>query len=266
MQTFDAVLKRLLQHLAERTLQRITGTSIARWLPVELPKVQNLRVDLLGESVDGGLVQLELQSTNDSTMPLRMMEYAVAIARVHGRLPKQVVLYVGRDPLRMPGELKWAGGFIRYDVIDIREVDAEPLLASVDPGDNVIAILGKLGDYREALRVILRKLSGLRHDEAGSYLQALLILAGLRGLEKVVREEAENMPLVIDISQNEVLGPAFTEGGAEVLSGMLEKRFGPLPPWAKEELSKSSFSQVQQLSLRFDESKTLEDVFGHGAH
>jgi hypothetical protein len=63
MESFDAILKRLIQQFGERTLERLTGTRIARWIPTELPKVQNLRVDLLGGTERGGLAQIEVQST-----------------------------------------------------------------------------------------------------------------------------------------------------------------------------------------------------------
>ncbi|MGH9342196.1 MAG: hypothetical protein ACRD19_00310 [Terriglobia bacterium] len=46
MQEYDVVLKALLQ----KSLERLTGNPIVRWLPTDLPKVQNLRIDLLGET------------------------------------------------------------------------------------------------------------------------------------------------------------------------------------------------------------------------
>ena len=70
MQHYDVVLKVLLQ----RSLQRLTGTTITRWLSTELPTVQNLRIDLLGETSDRELTQIEAQSTNDSGIPFRMLE------------------------------------------------------------------------------------------------------------------------------------------------------------------------------------------------
>ena len=55
MHEYDTVLKRLL----EKSHQRLTGERVVRWLSTELPIVQNLRVDLLGETADGELIQLE---------------------------------------------------------------------------------------------------------------------------------------------------------------------------------------------------------------
>ncbi len=52
MQEYDIALKVLLQSPAKRTIGDATGKTIAGWLDVELPKVQNLRLDLLGETVE----------------------------------------------------------------------------------------------------------------------------------------------------------------------------------------------------------------------
>lgn len=47
-------------------MRELTGTVIAEWLDVELPKiqkVQSLRLDLLGRSAEGELIHIELQSS-----------------------------------------------------------------------------------------------------------------------------------------------------------------------------------------------------------
>jgi hypothetical protein len=53
MQQYDTVLKALLQASAYFALEQISGSKVIRWLPIELPKVQNLRMDLLGETASG---------------------------------------------------------------------------------------------------------------------------------------------------------------------------------------------------------------------
>ena len=98
---YDVALKLLLQKPASRAISELTGTVPAKWLNVELPKVQNRRLDLLGETADRELLHLELQSTNDQEMPLRMAEYCLAVFRQYQRFPRQVLLYVGEAPLTM---------------------------------------------------------------------------------------------------------------------------------------------------------------------
>src|SRR5580658_2361786 len=71
MQGYDAAVKSLLRSSPALTIRELAGTAVAHWLDAELPKVQNLRLDLLGETVDGGLVHVELQSNNVPAIPLR---------------------------------------------------------------------------------------------------------------------------------------------------------------------------------------------------
>jgi predicted transposase YdaD len=107
MHEYDTVLKALLQSPQNTILERITGARIDHWLNVEFPEVQQTRVDLLGETADRErVIGLELQSTNDGMLPLRMAEYALRIYRLHQRFPEQFVLYVGNPEMRMPSELR----------------------------------------------------------------------------------------------------------------------------------------------------------------
>jgi len=117
---YDIALKVLLQRSADLTMQEIAGVAIAKWLNVEFPEVQSTRVDLLGETAAGGLVHIELQSNNDAIMALRMAEYCLRVYRVFGKFPRQVLLYVGEDPMRMQAELTSPDFSFRYRMIDIR--------------------------------------------------------------------------------------------------------------------------------------------------
>ena len=50
MQEYDVALKLLLRGSASLTMRELTGTAVEKWIDVEMPKVQNTRVDLLGET------------------------------------------------------------------------------------------------------------------------------------------------------------------------------------------------------------------------
>src|SRR5580658_6924224 len=106
MQKYDVTLKLLLQGEAKLTMLELAGGTVEKWLNIELPKVQNPRADLLGETADGSLIHVELQSGNDKSMPLRMAEYCLGVYRLFEKFPRQVLLYVGQAPLRMDGELR----------------------------------------------------------------------------------------------------------------------------------------------------------------
>jgi hypothetical protein len=175
-QQYDATLKLLLRQSATVAIRELTGTSIERWLNIELPKVQNLRVDLLGESSDGNLIHIELQSENDDLMPLRMAEYCLGIYRVYRRFPRQLCVYVGNRRLRMPRQLRGADVRFRFGVVDIRRIDCRKLLSSRELSDNVIAILSRLRNHREAVRRIIEVVSGLPEIQRQDVKRQLLVL------------------------------------------------------------------------------------------
>src|SRR5262249_62387 len=120
MQEYDVTLKLLLRGSAGLTMRELARVPVVRWMDVELPKIQNLRVDVIGETADGSLLHVELQSSNDATMALRMAEYSLNIFRLFDRFPRQVLLYVGEPPLRMETELRGPDVLFRYAAVDIR--------------------------------------------------------------------------------------------------------------------------------------------------
>jgi hypothetical protein len=191
VQEYDVALKLLLQGSASLTMRELTGTTVAKWLDVELPKVQNLRLDLLGETVDGRLVHLELQSSNDPAMPFRMVEYCLGVHRLLGQFPRQILLYVGEAPMHMENQLHGPGLAFEYRLIDIRTLNGDLLLESGDVGDNIIAILTRLRDHKEAVHKIVERIAGLATAERETALAQLMILAGLRHLSNAVEQERQ---------------------------------------------------------------------------
>jgi hypothetical protein len=79
---FDGALKDVLQHDQPTLLTQLTGgVPVREFLNVELPKVQDRRVDLLLSLADNTLLHIEIQSSNDARMPYRMLEYWSIIQR-----------------------------------------------------------------------------------------------------------------------------------------------------------------------------------------
>jgi hypothetical protein len=275
MQEYDVALKQLLKGSAPLTLRVLTGTTIARWLDMELPKgqkVQNLRLDLLGQTAEGGLIHLELQSSNDAAMPFRMLEYCLGVQRMCGQFPRQILLYVGEAPMRMQSELRGPDLSFQYNLIDIRTLDGDGLLESEAVGDNLIAILAQLRDDKEAVHRILERIARLAMTERETALAQLMILAGLRHLAGAVEEETRKMPIDLDIRDHEVIGPWIIEaeqkgieqglraGELTVLRRQIEKRFGALPSWAREKLASMPPSELEDLSERVLDAASLDDL------
>jgi hypothetical protein len=159
----------------------------------------------------------------------------------------------------------WRARFsFSYELVDIRDRDGERLLNSQHVGDNVIAILARLGDQRTAIHKIIGNIAGLEESERETALKQLMILSGLRGLEEVVEEEIRKMPILNDIMDHKVLGREYKRGAKEealtISRRLIEKRFGAIPAWAEERLNSFPTADLETLSVRVQDAKSLEDL------
>jgi uncharacterized protein DUF4351 len=267
MHEYDTALKALLAGSANSILEQIAGVRVARWLNVELPQVEQPRVDLLGESADEmhELLHVELQSSNDPQIALRMAEYSLRVYRRFQQFPRQIVLYVGEAEMRMPTELAGPQHLCRYALVDIRTLDAQRLLNSPLPADNVIAILTRLGDQKAAIRQILSRIATLESGARDLVFAQLLVLSGLRKLERSIRTEVDLMPITHDILDHEVIGPAIKQGMRQgeltIIRRQIEKRFGTLPDGVEERLTQLSLAELDDLSLRVLDAASLDELF-----
>jgi predicted transposase YdaD len=278
---YDTVLKALLQSPQNTIFEKITNAKIDHWLNVEFPEVQQTRVDMLGVAQNRRLIGLELQSTNDMNLPLRMAEYALRTYRLYGEFPDQYVLYVGEAEMRMPSELAGPRFACRYQILDIRSIDEESLLNSPFAGDNILAILTNNRDRRQTIQRILQRIATLDTERLGDAFQKLTILAGLRKLGDTIKAEVKHMPILDDIMDHDLLGPAIRQGmqkgleqGLEqgvqrgvqrgeltILRRQLAKRFGALPATIDERLATLSTAELEDLSVRLFDIKSIDELF-----
>jgi predicted transposase YdaD len=264
MQQYDVALKLLLQASTD-LVRQLTSVSVARWLNVEMPQVLSSRVDLLGATAGEALVHIELQSTNDPDMALRMAEYSLRIYRQFKKFPQQIVLYVGEPKLRMDSSLIGPESQFHYTIIDARELDGAVLLASDRVEDNFMAILTRLDDPPGAIRQILARIASMEKHARPDAFEKFLILSGIRRLAHTVTEEAYKMPILNDIMNHEVIGPLIRQGRQEgrqdVLHRQLEKRFGHLPAWVETRLKSLSGADLDDLAVRILDAHRLEELF-----
>jgi predicted transposase YdaD len=275
MHEYDTVLKSLLQSPQNTIFEKIIGSRIDHWLNVEFPEVQQTRVDMLGVTVvnERDLAGIELQSTSDAKLPLRMAEYALRTYRLYEVFPRQYVLYVGNEPLRMPTEIVGPDFFCRFKIIDIRTLDEESLLNSPFDTDNILAILTHHRDRRETIRRILARIATLETGRRDDSFKKLMILAGLRKLGDSIRAEVKYMPILDDIMDHDVLGPVFREGEQKgiregeqkgelkALRRIITQRFGQIPAAIDQRLSKLSTAELDELTARLLNAKNIEELF-----
>ena len=76
----------------------------------------------------------------------------------------------------------------------------------------------------------------------------------------MVEEEVKKVPILNDISEHEVLGRARQEEGLTIVRRLIEKRFGSVPKWAQQRLAKLSAKELEELSVRVHDAKSIESL------
>ena len=112
---------------------------------------------------------------------------------------------------------------------------------------------------------------------------------GIAGFKLIDEEEAKKMPLHIDISENKVLWRAYQrtlqkgleeglqqgleqgfqqglqqgvhEGQVGLLRRQIERRFGPLPAWAEQDLQAAPREVLEKIGIRLLEAESIEQLF-----
>ena len=234
----------------------------------------NNRSDLVARTEDGSLRQVEFQTYNEAGFGVRMLEYCAYLVRTYGEHVVQTVLYLGRDPMRLETEFQSPTTTHRIDIVNLRELDAEPLMASEDWVDNALAILAK-GDKTKAIEVAVAGMRKMRPEDQSWATGTLMILSGILKLEEAVKDSLKESD-VINVMENKVLGPlilkelekgrneGMQQGMQQGLQGMLSElltdKFGPLPAWATSRLQSASNEELHAWAKRVLHSASLEDT------
>jgi hypothetical protein len=234
------------------------------FINVELPSVRLRKPDLIGRLPGGALLHLELQGDNETNMEWREIEYYVMISRLLGKPPIQVVLYFGNEPMTMRNFIVTESLQYRYILRDIRSIKAEYLLSSDSLSDNVLAVLCGDGAEPEIIRDLAARMRQLPDKERRDWLEKPMVLSGIRGVENLVRKEAENMGISLDIRQNKFYQEAYAAGAEDSLESTLKlllgHRFGSLPEWVFERVESMDRTKLEEAILRVSDAKTLEEA------
>ena len=167
---------------------------------------------------------------------------------------------MGKAPLRMPESIAGVSVSFRCRIVDIRELDGDALLLSPNPEDSLIAVLMRLRDERAAVRKILRRIGENEPARRDVAVRELIILAGLRSLGAIIEEETQKMPILDDIMDHDLLGPAIRRGQRSVVVRLIEKRFGSVPAWARQRLEAMSGHEVEEIAVRLLDARSLEEL------
>ncbi len=178
----------------------LTITNI-EFVDKELKRVEKREADIVAKCQMGGVEQilhLEIQNSNDKTMPRRMLRYYNDIKMEFEHLEvSQYIIYIGKAKLSMSDGVVDTKLNYSYIIIDMHTIDCKELIALDTPDALVLSILcdfkGK--DELEILLHITKRLSELTVDDEhklGKYMLMLETLSDNRNL-KAKLKEAEQM-------------------------------------------------------------------------
>ena len=259
----DLISKQLLQRLLVGFGNRLFKLDIteAELLNNEQPRIEAKRADLVAKVKDADgksyILHVEIQNDNQAHMPLRMLRYYSDIALQY---PKdnvvQYLLYIGKAPLTMTNQVSGYNWTYRHEVLDMRSQDSEYFLSSNNPDAIVLAILcDPQGQEPNALvaRIIkeLRCLHGDKLDKLRDSLKMLDILAGNRGLQNLVKENAEMYIDTEKLGIYQLVKEKGEEKGRseyqqEIILQLLEK----LAPEQVADLSGVSLDRVRDIAAK----------------
>ncbi|KJR41528.1 Transposase (putative), YhgA-like protein [Candidatus Magnetoovum chiemensis] len=195
------------------------GHKSVKFIDTELPQTKTRRPDLVIMTEDGEIFHIELQSTNDIEIILRMLEYFLMIWAIYGKFPTQILLYVGDKPLTMKDSLMVESKLLKdhsltfkYKMIDIRDIDCSTLLKSDKIEDIVLSILCRSVNMDATVNSIVGKLSQLPFKQRNDYITKLLYLADLRKVYDKVKKEVTNMPVTMDLQESGIYRDGLIEG------------------------------------------------------
>jgi len=230
LKRFDLVLKEIFSKAIGKLISISTGEKIREKLEditQEVKFLKSLRPDMLFKAGDK-IFHIEIQAQQDKTLPKRMLLYSVVIEEKFGKEPVQIVLFVGKGnppPSYFRSEFK----FLKFKVVDMKEINPDEFLKSDKPEEVVLGILA--GKYKEKPKVfskVIRKISKIvkNKKELLKYMEDISFLGGLFDVEI----KLEPMPIQIDIRKTLFYKwgerKGFERGLKEAISGIIQAKFG----------------------------------------
>lgn len=156
-------------------------------------------------------------------------------------------------------------------------MDTTRLLRSQLVDENLLGLLGDVRNRRLSVRRVLHRIAELPvENQQKDAIQKLMILSGLRGIEPLVIEESEAMPITVHYDENLFLKRAFEEGqekgvekGVEVgelratrelVLRLLEKRFSRIPAGVRTRVRKADLASLRAMSEKIVDASSVDDI------
>ncbi|AFK85918.1 MULTISPECIES: Rpn family recombination-promoting nuclease/putative transposase [Thermoanaerobacterium] len=198
-QKYDITMKNIFSDMADDIMSYFLGLQYTKIdeLNIEFARVERRDSDMIFKCTTNKgnvAVHIEFQSENDEKMPYRMLRYSLEIMEKHNLLPYQVVVYIGKDDVKM-------GNGLNYDFGEQNILDYK--YRTINVGDIKYTDVLKT-DYYDLYSLLPLMDKNRRKEEGEKYLERCV-------------EAIKDIPL--DINKKKDI--AFK---AEILSGIVFKK------------------------------------------
>ena len=255
--TTKETIKTITQDISKYILH-LNVTDI-KFIDKELQRIEKREADIVAVcKVDGveSILHIEIQNSNDNTMPKRMLRYYTDIKHIYDNLPiHQYLIYIGRPKLSMRDNIDELNLNFRYNIIDMHKIDCEEFIRLDTPEALVLSILCdfKGRDELEMLIYITKRLEELTEDSEhrlGKYMLILETLSTNRDLTDKLKEAEE---MLRDIKYEEL--PSYEIGMERGMERGISKGMIETATTMIREFNLSIEAVANKLNISIDELK-----------
>ena len=206
-------------------------------LKIDLQEVagQNITASVTRIGSSGVVLQLELRAQKEATILLPVPVAALSPGDYQVTIRSGACIRSnarrGTSPASRGGCWATTTREFRFAIVNLRELDAVPLLAKGSP--------------ERALEVVLPRIRKLRGAEQELAAGALTLLSGILGIRKGLEQGLEQ---------------GREQGKQELLRDPFAAKFGPLPEWSSQRLKSASAEELKSWAGRIFTSPSLEDL------
>lgn len=267
MGAYDLNLKNIFDSDGKQIVMNLFGEKVAQQESTDLLLGVPRFADDWYKLSDGRYLHLEFQSTNQSAMGWRMINYRTAMAFAKSGWTKpfvlrQIVVYFGQAPLTMRRKLDATGLSSSYEVYDIRELphpsfDIKKRRFNV----NLLSLLGEATVSSQKWIDLAFDSCRLRDESLRSFrLLKIEALSGLRGpaFQRYIAEEIEKMALDLNIAHTTFARGIYDAGRRQAWIDTLVEDHGDVIENLRDHLEKLSAFQVK---IVFDRSRRGVDLW-----
>ncbi len=189
----DIISKDVIKSVLKELINTLLGLKVknVNLIDEEFERIESRRADIVAIADNDKVVHIEIQSSYDKLMPLRMLRYYTDIKTRFINYPiYQYVVFLGKGNLK--NVLKDVNLNYSFELIDMKKIDCEIFLNKNNPNDLVLAILcdfkGK--NPKNVVEYIINKLISIT-DKRGfkKYMLILEEFSSLRDLREIVKEQ-----------------------------------------------------------------------------